>query len=115
MTSARFPRFSTTLDHASAATLALQAQARMQSRADFLRDAVRNEIRVREAGAAAMRAEIDRQTAAAGRLADVLSRGPGATTGLASARVAEIARPASTLTADLLAHAERNRPGKARP
>ena len=85
MTSARFPRFSTTLDHATAAALAQHAGARQQSRADFVRDAIQNELRIRHAATEAAARERERQAGAAQHLAEALARSPDAAGRRASA------------------------------
>jgi predicted transcriptional regulator len=95
MTTASFPRFSTTLDHETARAVTLAAAERMQSRADFIRDAVAHELSVRQAAADAVRSEVERQGAAARRLTAALDRGPGATSRLTASRVAALARPAA--------------------
>lgn len=93
MSTEPFPRLSVSLDHETARAVTLAAAERMQSRADFIRDAVAHELSVRQAAADAVQSEVERQGAAARRLTAALKRGPGATARLTAARVAVLARP----------------------
>lgn len=115
MTTDHFPRFSTTLDHETARAVTLAAAERMQSRADFIRDAVAHELSVRQAAADAVRSEVERQGVAARRLTAALAQGPGAAARLTASRVAALSRPAAHAIADISTPDAAEAAGKARP
>nr|USU32917.1 ribbon-helix-helix protein, CopG family [Methylobacterium sp. OTU13CASTA1] len=95
---AYLPRLSVTLDAGTARAVTLAAAERMQSRADFIRDAVAHELSVRQAAADAGHLEAERQVNAARRLAAALDRGPGAVARRTGARVAALAQPSVRTT-----------------
>lgn len=87
------PRLTVTLDEETARSLGYASAARMQTRADFIRDAVRNELSVRQAAAEAIRREVERQGETARRLHRLCQIRPGATYARFAADVAHAAAP----------------------
>lgn len=92
MTAERLPRLTITLDEEMAHSLRIESAARMQSRADVVRDAIRHELRIRQAANEAVRREVERQRAAARRIAKALEHGPAAALHRAARQTAATAR-----------------------
>lgn len=91
---ATMPRLTVTLDEETARALGHASAARMQTRADFIRDAVRNELSIRQAAAEAIRREVERQGETARRLQRLCQAGPTAVSARVAADVARIGQSA---------------------